>query len=121
MTRAVPIQDFLDIGPFGGVDPTTPPFYVSPQNFPNMQNVLPANQQYGGYATVPGRVRALGNVLPAEVTGIGQIQQANAPTIYLFASGDGIYYAELGGTPQALVLPKLSRMGVCHQRRGPTH
>lgn len=45
----------LQVGPFGGIDPTTESYYVSQTNFVDMVNLIP-NVGYGGYVVTPGRV-----------------------------------------------------------------
>jgi hypothetical protein len=100
--------EMLAVGPFGGVDPTTSPFQVAPQNLVAIHNLIP-NVQYGGYATVPGRIAALATNLPSTPTGIGKMQRAGQPDVYFFAVTSGgvgaIYYAPIGGTPVQLALP----------------
>ena len=101
-------EKYLEMGPFGGLDPTTPAYYVAPTNFPAMSNLIP-NGEYGGYVTVPGRLKALASLLPSAPNGIGCIEESGEPNIYLFAvdnAGVGeIWQGQIGGTPTALTLP----------------
>lgn len=101
-------EKYLEMGPFGGLDPTTPPYYVAPTNFPAMSNIIP-NGEYGGYVTVPGRLKVLASLLPSAPNGIGCIEQAGEPNTYLFAvdnAGVGeIWSGQLGGTPAPIALP----------------
>lgn len=101
-------DELLAVGPFFGVDPTTPPFYVAPQNLVSSQNIVP-NVQYGGYVTVPGRVRALTEQLPSAPNGITCMQRPGLPDQYIFAvdnAGVGeLWTALLDGTPSPLASP----------------
>lgn len=49
--------EMISLGPFGGIDTTTAPYYVAPGNFVAGQNFVP-NSNYGGYITVRGRTKA---------------------------------------------------------------
>jgi hypothetical protein len=99
----------LEIGPFGGLDPTTEPFYVAPSNFIDGQNFLP-NNGYGGFVTAKGRTPFLAEVLPGQCTGMFVCGRNNLPDIYFFAvtvGGQGhIYWAVAGGTAVPLSLPE---------------
>jgi hypothetical protein len=101
----------LKVGPFGGVDTTTEPYYVSTSNFVDMVNLLP-NAGYGGYVTAPGRKVFLSGSLPGTCKGMAKFSRPGTPNGYVFAvdigttSGYGaLYYAQAGGTPVLLTLP----------------
>lgn len=101
----------LTVGPFGGIDPTTEPYYVSTSNFVDMLNILP-NKGYGGFVTADGRKVFLSEPLPGQCKGIYKFARPGHPNGYIFAvdigefSGNGaLYYAEAGGAPQLLTLP----------------
>lgn len=102
------IVPLLEIGPFGGLDPTTEPFYVSNSNFVSGQNFLP-NSGYGGFVTAKGRMPFLAAPLPGQCTGMAVFGRNNLPDVYFFAitvAGAGqIYWAVAGGTAEPLVLP----------------
>jgi hypothetical protein len=103
------ITPLLEIGPFGGLDPTTEPFFVSPSNFISGENFVP-NNGYGGFVTVEGRMPFLAAPLPGQCTGMFQCDRKGLPTVYFFAitlGGQGyIYYAIAGGTAVPLTLPE---------------
>jgi hypothetical protein len=100
-------EDLLSVGPFGGLDTTTSPYYVSPTNFVDGENFVP-NTGYGGYYTASGRTVFLGGPLPAQPTGIGKIDIAGVDT-YVFAvtvGGVGLLYTAIqGGIPTLLATP----------------
>ncbi|MDE2097415.1 MAG: hypothetical protein KGL39_09240 [Patescibacteria group bacterium] len=77
-------RELLSIGPFGGIDPTTPPYFVAPTNFVDLSNILP-NHAYGGFSTVPGREKLFTQKLPTAPNGIGCLHQKGLPDTYLFA------------------------------------
>ena len=101
-------QSLLEVGPFGGIDTTTEPYYVSKTNFVDMQNLLP-NKGYGGYVTAAGRQVFLANSLPGICRGFQKFSRPGIPNGYIFACDVGgvgaLYYAVQGGTPTALSLP----------------
>lgn len=102
------LKEFLTIGPFGGLDTTTAPYYVSPTNFVDGENFVP-NSNYGGYITAQGRVAALASTLPSAPNGIFKLTRPGQSDVYLFAvdaGGQGaIYHGQLGGTATPLSLP----------------
>jgi hypothetical protein len=101
-------ENLLTIGPFGGLDPTTAPYYVAANNFVDGQNFIP-NQLYGGFVTALGRINAFTGDLPGVPNGSFKMAHASGPDVYLWAVDNGgvgsIYYAEYGGTPAPLSLP----------------
>lgn len=104
-------QALLTVGPFGGIDPTTEPFYVNQSNFVDMVNLLP-NRGYGGYVTAPGRQLFTHSNLPGQCKGMQKFIRAGAPNGFIYAvdigveSGYGaLYYNTPGGVPQLLTLP----------------
>jgi len=107
-----PINDYwgelLAVGPFGGLDTTTEPYFVSPNNFVAGQNYVP-NSGFGGFVTVEGRSVFLGAPLPGPVYGIHGVMRAGLPTLYLFAVTVGlvgfIYGAVEGGIPFLIPTP----------------
>jgi hypothetical protein len=100
-------EDLLTVGPFGGLDTTTSPYYVSPTNFVDGENFVP-NAGYGGYYTAEGRTVFLAAPLPSQPDGIGKITVAGVDH-YVFAvtvAGVGkLYQAVAGGVPAPLVTP----------------
>jgi len=102
-------QEYLSVGPFGGLDTTTAPFYVAAQNFVDGENFVP-NTGYGGYYTVKGRKVFLASPLPGPCTGLTKMSRPGLPDVYIFAvtvSGQGqLYYAEAGGNPTVMSLPE---------------
>jgi len=102
-------QELLAVGPFGGIDATTDPFFISQVCLADCQNLIP-NAHYGGYLTVPGRIEVFNDQLPSVPTGMGVLQQAGQPDVYLFAATDpttniGHLYA---GTLQTGILTRLT-------------
>lgn len=101
-------QEFLSVGPFGGLDTTTEPFFVAPTNFIDGRNFSP-NSGYGGFVTVQGRQAFLAAPLPGQCTGMHSIAREGLPDLYLFAvavSGVGhIYSAIQGGTATEVPTP----------------
>ena len=105
----------LELGPFGGLDATTEPYWVAKGNFVSGQNFIP-NKGYGGFVTVEGRLPFLASSLPGQCTGMFRCDRDGLPTIWFFActvAGEGkIYYAYAGGTPTALSLPETLTPGL---------
>jgi hypothetical protein len=108
--------ELLTVGPFGGLDPTTNPYFVAPTNFVDGENFVP-NHGYGGFVTVMGRNVALATPLPGPCRGMHVFHRQGLPDIYLFAVdvdvdpapqlGVGaLYWAPLGGIAQPLALPQ---------------
>lgn len=100
--------EMLSVGPFGGLDPTTNPYYVAPTNFICGENFVP-NHGYGGFVTVMGRNIALSAPLPGPCFGMHIFHRQDAEDVYLFAvdiGGEGqLYWAPLGGVPTPFALP----------------
>jgi hypothetical protein len=100
-------EDLLTVGPFGGLDTTTSPYYVAPTNFVDGENFVP-NAGYGGYYTAEGRTVFLASPLPSQPNGIGKITIAGVDH-YVFAvtvAGVGLLYtAVAGGAPTPLATP----------------
>lgn len=100
--------ELLTVGPFGGLDPTTNPYFVSQTNFVAGENFVP-NHGYGGFVTVMGRNVALATPLPGPCNGMHVFHRQGLPDIYLFAVDVGevgaLYWAPLGGVAQPLDLP----------------
>lgn len=107
-------EEYIAVGPFGGIDDTTPPFYVAPTNFVDCGNIMP-NAAYGGYVTVAGRIEALQSLLPGISFGIGCMQRPGQPDLYFFAldnAGVGeIWMGVLGGVPTQVTLPETLTAG----------
>lgn len=107
-------SEMLAVGPFGGIDPTTAPFFVTSPNLVDALNFVP-NLQYGGYATVEGRIATLSALLPSSPNGITKMERPGQPDVYIFAvdnAGHGELWAGvLGGAPAALVLPEVLTAG----------
>ncbi len=107
-------EEMLTIGPFGGLDVTTSPYFVASTNFVEGSNFVP-NQSYGGYVTVPGRIEALTALLPGVPYGIGCMQRAGEPDLYFFAldaDGEGqIWTGAIGSAPTQLTLPETLSAG----------
>src|ERR1700686_3878715 len=101
-------QELLAVGPFGGLDTTTEPYFVSPNNFVAGQNFVP-NFGFGGFVTAQGRMPFLASPLPGKVYGIHGVERAGLPTLYLFSvvvAGVGyIYGAVQGGVPFNIPTP----------------
>lgn len=101
-----PVNDYwgelIAIGPFGGLDTTTEPYFVAPNNFVNGSNFVP-NSGFGGFVTVEGRGVFLASPLPGPCFGIHGVDRPNLPTLYLFAVTVGglgeLYGAVQGGVP----------------------
>lgn len=98
----------LELGPFGGLDTTTEPYWVATSNFVAGQNFVP-NRGYGGFNTVQGRLPFLAAPLPGQCTGMFQCDRNGEPSLWFFAvtvAGVGqLYYAEAGGTAVQLATP----------------
>jgi hypothetical protein len=101
-------QEMIAVGPFGGLDTTTEPYFVSPNNFVNGQNFVP-NSGFGGFVTAEGRSVFLAAPLPGGVYGIHGVERSGLPTLYLFSvlvAGVGyIYGAVQGGVPYNIPTP----------------
>lgn len=101
-------QELLAVGPFGGLDTTTEPYFVSPNNFVDGLNFVP-NSGFGGFVTTEGRRVFLATPLPGPCYGIHGATRKGLPTLYLFAvtvAGVGyIYGAVQGGTPFLIPTP----------------
>lgn len=101
-------EELIAVGPFGGLDTTTEPYFVSPNNFVSGSNFVP-NSGFGGFVTVEGRSVFLGSPLPGPCYGIHGVDRTGQPTLYLFAitiAGVGyIYGAVQGGTPFLIPSP----------------
>lgn len=100
----------LSIGPFGGIDPTTEPYYVAESNWVDSRNLVP-NTAYGGYVTTLGRSDAFTGTLPGQCKGMYRFARSAAPEVYIFAvdnpdTNQGeLWYAQLGGAYTQLSLP----------------
>jgi hypothetical protein len=101
-------QELLSVGPFGGLDTTTEPFFVAPNNFVGGSNFVP-NSGFGGFVTVEGRSVFLASPLPGPCYGIHGVNRPGLPTLYLFAvTHGGLGYlngAVQGGIPFDIPLP----------------
>ncbi len=101
-------QELLAVGPFGGLDTTTEPYFVAPSNFVDGQNFVP-NSGFGGFVTTEGRMPFLAAPLPGPVYGIHGVNRVGLPTLYLFAVTIGaqgyVYVAEEGGIASQLPSP----------------
>lgn len=107
--------ELLTVGPFGGLDPTTNPYFVAPTNFVSGENFVP-NHGYGGFVTVMGRNVALARPLPGPCNGMHVVHRQDQDDIYLFAVDISthskpepvgtLYWASLGGVPVQLELPQ---------------
>ena len=106
------VQPILTVGPLGGIDPTTAPYYVAPTNVVDAENITP-NSSYGAYQTVLGRVNGFTGTLPGTVRGITKMTRLGQPDLYIFACDNAftgatageLYYAEYGGGFTQLTLP----------------
>ena len=102
-------QELLAVGPFGGLDTTTEPYFVSPSNFVAGQNFVP-NFGFGGFVTAQGRMPFLASPLPGECFGMHGVERSGLPTLYLFSvvvAGVGfIYGAVQGGVPFNIPTPE---------------
>lgn len=100
--------ELLAVGPFGGLDTTTEPYFVSPNNFVDGLNFVP-NSGFGGFVTVAGRSVFLGAPLPGPVYGVHGVLRKGLPTLFLFAVTVGgvgfIYGAVQGGIPYLIPTP----------------
>ena len=104
--------ELLTVGPFGGLDPTTNPYYVAQTNFVCGENFVP-NHGYGGFVTVMGRTVALHAPLPGPCNGMHVFHRQDQPDIYLFAVDVGtgqnttgqLFWAPLGGIATVFSLP----------------
>lgn len=107
-------NELLTVGPFGGIDDTTSPYFLAPMNFADCSNIVP-NQNYGGYTTVPGRIEALASALPSVPFAIGCMQRESQPDLYFFALdhlGEGqIWTGQIGFSPVRLSLPQTLTAG----------
>jgi hypothetical protein len=81
-------ETLLALGPFGGLDTTTAPFYVAQNNYPDGENFLP-NQSYGSLITTLGRA-LLGTAYPGGgtlqnvgVRGITKMYRTGAANAYI--------------------------------------
>jgi len=110
------IVPLLEIGPYGGVDTTTDPLYLAPQNFVDSRNFVP-NDNYGGFKLTLGRINALFGTLPSVPNGMHCFKRQGQPDVYFFAVDvptaaqkqpfvGELYYAQLGQAPQPLTLPQ---------------
>lgn len=101
-------QEFIAVGPFGGLDTTTEPYFVGPNNFVDGLNFVP-NSGFGGFVTTEGRSSFLGASLPGPCYGIHGVNRVGLPTLYLFSvtvAGVGyIYGAVQGGIPFLIPTP----------------
>lgn len=101
-------EEYLALGPFLGVDPTTDAMFVAPQNLVAASNILP-NRVYGSFRSAQGRLAALAAHLPSAPNGIGIFQRAEHADLYVFAVDNGghgeLWVGEVGGIPTALTLP----------------
>lgn len=110
------LQEFLTVGPFGGLDPTTNPYYVAPPNFVDGENFVP-NHGYGGFVTVMGRTVALAVPLPGPCFGMHKMTRQGQEDVYLFACDiegasvtdphiGALLWAPYGGVPTVFTLPQ---------------
>ena len=101
-------ENLLAIGPFGGLDTTTAPYYVAANNFVDGENFIP-NELYGGFVTTLGRTNAFIGNLPGVPNGSFKMARPGLPDVYLWAVDSGgvgsIYFSVYGGTPAPLSLP----------------
>lgn len=102
------IQELLSVGPFGGLDTTTEPYFLAETNFVDGSNFIP-NVGYAGFVTVEGRQAFLNSPLPGMCTGMSRVGIPSSPNLYIFAvtvAGVGyIYTASQGGTPTLVPTP----------------
>ena len=110
---AEPIVELLSVGPFGGLDATTLPYYVADTNATAMVNVVP-NRQYAGYVTAQGRVPfPLSPVLSSTPTGLTKFMVSTAPVAYLATTASTVpgtamqiqQFLATGGPPTSLATP----------------
>jgi len=91
--------ELLSVGPFGGLDTTTEPFFVAPSNFVSGSNFVP-NAGYGGFVTAKGRLPFLAAPLQGRCWGMHRIRQAGQPDMWLFAVEYGtvmLFYSAVQG------------------------
>ena len=122
--------ELLSVGPFGGLDPTTNPYYVNQNNVVSGENFVP-NHGYGGFVTVAGRNVALGRPLPGPCVGMHIFHRQDQEDVYLFAvdigqafGGDplvphtyygALFWAPPGGIPSPLTMPQGTSLTPGHQ------
>ena len=97
----------LTVGPISGLDATTDPYHIAPQNLTDLQNFLP-DRGYGGLTTVRGRgpVTGIGKsiLIPGNCTGCTVFHRfGGGADAYIFAatgsSGAGhLYYIFADGS-----------------------
>lgn len=103
-------SELLTLGPVGGLDTTTAPFFVSPSSFTDGENFVP-NRSYGGYTTVQGRANAFTNTLPFTPTAVFCMDTVGAADVYLFYgvnAGHGqIWKGSIGGALSQVTTPTM--------------
>jgi hypothetical protein len=105
------LDSLLSVGPFMGLDLTTDPYYVAPNNCVDQQNVA-INRVYGSYCTAQGRAANFtGTAFPNNILGLGTTSYLQNPvaTVYknaiyalTYNSSSGLvsmYYAGYGQAP----------------------
>jgi hypothetical protein len=103
----------LSVGPFVGLDTTTDPYFVSPNNCVAQQNVA-INRVYGSYCTYQGRAaNYTGALFPNTLLGIGTtsilrnnalVNYTNAVYALCYNSGTGLVTTYYAGYLQAPVV-----------------
>ena len=106
-------DSLLTVGPFMGLDTTTAPFYVAPNNAVAQQNVA-INRQYGVYSTAQGRIaNVMSSAIAQPVIGVGVTSYITTvstlyyyPGLYVLVGTVGgsvtAYYAGVGSIPAVI-------------------
>ena len=109
-------QPLLTIGPFGGVDTTTEPYYVAEGIWTDARNLVP-DVAYGGFVTAQGRVNAFTTSLPGQCKGLYRFARSGQADVYVAACDNlstghsELYYAPYGGTFTKLNTPAPLTLG----------
>lgn len=100
------IAAILQVGPIMGMDTTTAPFRLAPQNVVDCQNITP-NATYGSYETALGRTSM--GVLPGPINGFTKFIRPDVPDTYIFAVDFGgigtLWQGPINGPYVELVTP----------------
>lgn len=107
------VEPLLEVGPILGIDTTTAPFRLNPNNVVDSLNITP-NETYGSYVTALGRSRVF--TLPGKINGITKFVRPGHVDTYIFAVDVGgagtLYYGPYGGPYNPLSLPEALTPGL---------
>jgi hypothetical protein len=107
------VQPILTVGPVMGIDATTAPFRLAPDNIVDATNVTP-NDTFGSYVTALGRSEI--GTLPGPINGFTKFIRPGFADTYIFAVDFGgvgnLYQGPLLGPYTPLALPEVLTPGL---------